>query len=59
MDYSFWAIVDEEDAIVSVMHEKYGEVKAVFRAKDDAENALKLQGDASQLRIEEVEIHSA
>ncbi len=59
MDYSFWAIVDEEDAIVSVIHEKYGEVKAVFRAKDAAENAIKLQGDSSQLRIEKVEIHSA
>lgn len=59
MDYSFWAIVDEEGAIVSVIHEKYGEVKAVFRAKDAAENAIKLQGDSSQLRIEKVEIHSA
>ncbi|WP_370607283.1 hypothetical protein [Citrobacter werkmanii] len=59
MDYSFWAIVDEEDAIVSVIHEKYGEVKAVFRVKDAAENAIKLQGDSSQLRIEKVETHSA
>ncbi|MGO3414470.1 MAG: hypothetical protein ACTIMC_12135 [Kluyvera intermedia] len=59
MGYSFWAIVDEDDAIVSVMHEKYGEVKAVFKAKDDAENVLKLQGDDSQLRIEEVEVHAA
>lgn len=59
MNYSFWAIVDEDDAIVSVMHEEYREVKAVFRTKADAANALELQEDASQLRIEEVEIHSA
>jgi hypothetical protein len=59
MDYSFWAIVDDDDAVVSVMHEKYGEVKAVFKAKKDAENVLTLQDDASQLRIEKVEIHSA
>lgn len=59
MGYSFWAIVDENDAIVSVMHEKYGEVKAVFKSKDDAENVLKLQGDDSQIRIEEVEVHAA
>lgn len=59
MDYSFFAIVDEEDAVVSVMHEKYGEIKAVFREKGVAEEALSMQKDNAVLRIEEVEIVSA
>lgn len=59
MDYSFFAIVDEEDAVVSVMHEKYGEIKAVFREKSVAEEALSMRKDISGLRVEEVQIASA
>lgn len=33
LNYDFYAIVDDEDAIVSVMHPKYGEMKAVFADK--------------------------
>lgn len=59
MEYSFWAIIDEEDAVVSVIHEKYGEVKAVFKTKEDAEKAIELNARDPRLHIEEVEIRSA
>ncbi len=36
-EYMFYAIIDDEDGLVSVAHEKYGEVKAVFRTKEDAQ----------------------
>ena len=41
-EYMFYAIIDDEDGIVSVAHEKYGEVKAVFRTKEDAQRAIDL-----------------
>ncbi|EMT5580100.1 hypothetical protein N8Q91_08070 [Enterobacter hormaechei subsp. steigerwaltii] len=59
IDYAFYAIIDDEDAIVSVGHEKYGEVKAVFRTKEDAQRTIDLQDDASGLRIEKCEIVQA
>ncbi|EDT7006384.1 hypothetical protein AIE34_002465 [Salmonella enterica subsp. enterica] len=59
IDYAFYAIIDDEDAIVSVGHEKYGEVKAVFRTKEDAQRAIYLQDDANGLRIEKCEIVQA
>lgn len=58
-NYAFYAIIDDEDAIVSVGHEKYGEVKAVFRTKEDAKRAIELQDDANGLRIEKCEIVQA
>ncbi|WP_270491110.1 hypothetical protein [Enterobacter ludwigii] len=58
-DYAFYAIIDDEDAIVSVGHEKYGEVKAVFRTKEDAQRAIELQDDKNGLRIEKCEIVQA
>lgn len=50
-EYMFYAIIDDEDGIVSVAHEKYGEVKAVFRTKEDAQRAIDLQDDENGLRI--------
>lgn len=38
--YQFWAIVDEDEAVVSVTHEKYGETKAVFESLELAQNCL-------------------
>jgi hypothetical protein len=58
-DYAFYAIIDDEDAIVSVGHEKYGEVKAIFRTKEDAQRAIELQDDKNGLRIEKCEIVQA
>lgn len=58
-NYAFYAIIDDEDAIVSVGHEKYGEVKAVFRTKEDAQRAIELQDDTNGLRIEKCEIVQA
>lgn len=40
-DYTFWVIVDEEEDIVSVEHPAWGELKAVFANKEQAEDALK------------------
>lgn len=56
-DYSFWAIVDEEDAVVSVLHAKYGEVKAIFPTAELARKALEIQDDSSGLRVEGCEVH--
>lgn len=58
-DYAFYAIIDDDDAIVSVGHEKYGEIKAVFGTKEDAQKAIELQDDANGLRIEKCEIVQA
>lgn len=58
-DYAFYAIIDDEDAIVSVVHDKYGEIKAVFSTKEDAQRTIDLQDDASGLRIEKCEIVQA
>lgn len=58
-DYAFYAIIDDEDAIVSACHDKYGEIKAVFRTKEDAQRTIDLQDDASGLRIEKCEIVQA
>lgn len=58
-EYMFYAIVDDEDGLVSVAHEKYGEVKAVFRTKEDAQRAIDLQDDENGLRIRKCEIVQA
>lgn len=58
-EYMFYAIIDDEDGIVSVAHEKYGEVKAVFRTKEDAQRAIDLQDDDNGLRIRKCEIVQA
>ncbi|HCJ9342494.1 TPA: hypothetical protein NV905_003618 [Escherichia coli] len=58
-EYMFYAIIDDEDGIVSVAHEKYGEVKAVFRTKEDAQRAIDLQDDENGLRIRKCEIVQA
>lgn len=55
MNYSFWVLADN-DGIVSVKHNKYVEVKAVFPTLELAKAALELQGPNSGLTIEEVEI---
>ncbi|MCQ1922149.1 hypothetical protein [Escherichia coli] len=55
----FYAIIDDEDGLVSVAHEKYGEVKAVFRTKEDAQRAIDLQDDENGLRIRKCEIVQA
>lgn len=39
-DYTFWAVVDENDDIVSIEHPVWGDLKAVFGNKEDAEAAL-------------------
>jgi len=46
-DYTFWAVVDENDDIVSVEHPVWGDLKAVFGNKEDAENALSVSGKGS------------
>lgn len=43
-DYTFWAVVDENDDIVSVEHPVWGDLKAVFGNKEDAEAALSTSG---------------
>ncbi|EOC1092573.1 hypothetical protein AAAW42_004129 [Cronobacter sakazakii] len=58
-EYMFYAIVDDEDGLVSVAHEKYGEVKAVFRTKEDAQRAIDLQDDENGLRIRKCKIVQA
>ncbi|CTT67097.1 hypothetical protein ABL386_004395 [Escherichia coli] len=58
-EYMFYAIIDDEDGLVSVAHEKYGEVKAVFRTKEDAQRAIDLQDDENGLRIRKCEIVQA
>ncbi|VEC00008.1 Uncharacterised protein [Cedecea lapagei] len=58
-DYEFYAIVDEDDGVVSVRHEKYGEIKAIFRSYVEASNALELQDSKGRLRVEPCEIVSA
>lgn len=58
-EYMFYAIIDDEDRLVSVAHEKYGEVKAVFRTKEDAQRAIDLQDDDNGLRIRKCEIVQA
>ena len=55
MNYSFWVLADS-DGIVSVKHNTYVEVKAVFPTPELAKAALELQGSDSGLTIEEVEI---
>lgn len=58
-EYMFYAIIDDEDGLVSVAHEKYDEVKAVFRTKEDAQRAIDLQDDENGLRIRKCEIVQA
>ena len=58
-EYMFYAIIDDEDGLVSVAHEKYGEVKAVFRTKEDAQRSIDLQDDENGLRIRKCEIVQA
>ncbi|EIZ9495664.1 hypothetical protein SNN52_003757 [Cronobacter sakazakii] len=58
-EYMFYAIIDDEDGLVSVAHEKYGEVKAVFRTKEDAQRAIDLQDDEKGLRIRKCKIVQA
>lgn len=58
-EYMFYAIIDDEDGLVSVAHEKYGEVKAAFRTKEDAQRAIDLQDDENGLRIRKCEIVQA
>ncbi|EJO9549684.1 hypothetical protein NU260_004299 [Cronobacter sakazakii] len=58
-EYMFYAIIDDEDGLVSVAHEKYGEVKAVFRTKEDAQRAIDLQDDENGLRIRKCKIVQA
>lgn len=60
-DYTFWAVVDENDDIVSVEHPVWGDLKAVFGNKEDAEAALSASGNgpsgwrvvAAEIREEE------
>lgn len=60
-DYTFWAVADENDDIVSVEHPVWGDLKAVFGNKEDAEAALSASGNgpsgwrvvAAEIREEE------
>lgn len=56
LNYDFYAIVDDEDAIVSVMHPKYGEMKAVFADKKLAVATIEMQESQDGLRVEKCEI---
>lgn len=56
-DYTFWAIVDENEDIVSVEHPVWGDLKAVFGNEQYAENALSVSGKGpSGWRVVAVEI---
>lgn len=59
IEYVFYAILDREGAIVSVDHEKYGELKAIFRTYEDAERAIELQNEYTGLHIEKCEVVQA
>lgn len=54
--FDFYAIVDDEHAIVSVTHQKYGEMKAVFSDEKLAFKALEMQKCQRGLRVEKCEI---
>ena len=55
-NFYFYAIVDDEDAIVSVTHQKYGEMKAVFADKKLAVATIEMQESQDGLRVEKCEI---
>lgn len=54
--FDFYAIVDDEYAIVSVTHPKYGEMKAVFADKKLAVATIEMQDSQDGLRVEKCEI---
>lgn len=56
-DYTFWVIVDENDDIVSVEHPVWGDLKAVFGDKGDADTALSISDkESSGWRVVAAEI---
>lgn len=43
-EYQFYAIIDEDDAVVTVLHEKYGQTKAVFETLELAQACIEKCG---------------
>lgn len=54
----FWAITDSEGGVVSVTHDKYGEMKAVFFERKLAEECLGMN-NSKEFQIQPIHIIDA
>lgn len=57
--FTFYAVISRGDGgLVSVAHDKYTEVKAIFPSKELAENCIAKQTEPDGFQIRSVEILS-